>query len=70
MRDFLSSPDWLVEFLCLKALFSLLGKGDLLRMVVLCFLSSGGGFTFHIISGKIWARHHRDLSLSPGSVTL
>ena len=47
MRDFLSSPDWLLEFLCLKVLFSLLGEGVLLKMVVLCFLSWGGGFTCH-----------------------
>ena len=37
VRDFLSSPDWLVEFLCLKVLFSLLGRGFTFHSVF-CFL--------------------------------
>ena len=72
MRDFLSSPDWLVEFLCLKVFVFSPREGVLLKMVMLCFLASGRGFTFHRQSGR-WAKEWASgtaSSCSPGCLSL
>ena len=51
MRDFLSSPDWLVEFLCLKVLFSLLGRGFYSKWW--CYVFSPGEGVSHFTLDRI-----------------